>query len=254
MLHPGRPAPAGANAPARGGAPLRFWGGALGQADYSAAVRLGNTAAARTRWEGDTSVVARVAAGAAPGGASVVTVGGGALSRVATLSGALTYDAARVRSVVAHVVTITRAAAFAAVGAPVVADRVAGGVMSAAASAAADAPGPEGDGAPAAQVANVPATPRVHPVLTRLLAAANTAPHDHSARVRQGGSASEATRWLSDSSLSARPAAGAAVLHCNAAGQWPPDARMPRYMEGSAQRLGRLRHEWEPGGGLGNYR
>ena len=65
-------------------------------------------------------------------------------------------------------------------------------------------------------------------MLTRLLAAANTGPHDHSARVREGGSASEATRWLSDSSLSARPPAGAAVLHCNAAGPWPLDACMPR--------------------------
>ena len=182
-------------------------------------MRLGHTAAARTRWEGDSSVVARVAAGAAPGGAAVVTVGGGALSRAATLSGALTYDAARVRSVVAHVVTVTHAAA---------ATTTTSGVMSAAGSAVADAPGREGDGAPAlAQEANVPATPRVHPVLTRLLAAANTGPHDHSARVREGGSASEATRWLSDSSLSARPPAGAAVLHCNAAGPWPLDASMP---------------------------
>ena len=266
---------AGVNGPAAGNVEMRFWGAALGYYDYSAMLRLGATNSPRTRWEADSSLLARSAVGESPVTSLSVTVGGGAaapacaehglcvfgadaLTRPYTLSEAVSYDMVYIRSVVEHVVVVERVFAFESINSewggaaesPVdgrveVGEEMAGASIDAdshafeelahahvhAASspggpaavakgpserdAAARAGGKAEEDAHVSRYSNGPATPSQFPLLTHLLAVSNAASHDYSARARLAETASEASRWISDTALTARPGSGAGRAFCH---------------------------------------
>ena len=81
--------------------------------------------------------------------------------------------------------------------------------------AAARAQGKAEEDAHVSRYSNGPATPSQFPLLTHLLAVSNAASHDYSARARLADTASEASRWISDTALTARPGSGAGRAFCH---------------------------------------